>query len=310
MVAAHNSPFVKVHNAASNQMYPVLNQLNDGIRGLQFETHKPNISSEIRLCHSWCHILDVGTLESYLAAVKGWLDRNPFEVIGIVMGNNNGDSTRIPATDYIAPFRDSGMLEYLWTPYLSTMNLTDWPTLGEMIIRNERVVVMLDYGTNQEKVPWLLSQFNYQWQTTFSPKDPAFPCIQQRPPNQAKEVSTERMYMMNHNLNIPLNLLGQNIIIPAYTLLTQINAVSGKMSVGLSVQNCVRMWNRPPNWILVDYYNYGNFNGSVFEVAAMANNVTFKNRQCCGSHFISVASALNRHGSLAACLLTLLFLIR
>lgn len=33
MVVAHNSPFVKPHNAASNQMYPVLTQLRDGIRG-------------------------------------------------------------------------------------------------------------------------------------------------------------------------------------------------------------------------------------------------------------------------------------
>jgi hypothetical protein len=35
MVVAHNSPFVKPHNAASNQMYPVLNQLNDGVRGCE-----------------------------------------------------------------------------------------------------------------------------------------------------------------------------------------------------------------------------------------------------------------------------------
>jgi hypothetical protein len=33
MVVAHNSPFVKAHNAASNQVLPVLTQLNDGIRG-------------------------------------------------------------------------------------------------------------------------------------------------------------------------------------------------------------------------------------------------------------------------------------
>lgn len=42
------------------------------------------------------------------------------------------------------------------------------------------------------------------------------------------------------------------------------------------------MWGYPPNWLLVDYYNYGNFPGSVFEVAAKYNNVTY-NRQCCGS---------------------------
>lgn len=33
MVVAHNSPFVVPHNAASNQVYPVINQLQDGIRG-------------------------------------------------------------------------------------------------------------------------------------------------------------------------------------------------------------------------------------------------------------------------------------
>lgn len=37
MVVAHNSPFVRPHNAASNQLYPVLNQLNDGIRGRKYK---------------------------------------------------------------------------------------------------------------------------------------------------------------------------------------------------------------------------------------------------------------------------------
>jgi hypothetical protein len=41
-------------------------------------------------------------------------------------------------------------------------------------------------------------------------------------------------------------------------------------------------WGRPPNFLLVDYYNYGNFPGSVFEVAAQMNNVTY-NRTCCGA---------------------------
>jgi hypothetical protein len=48
---------------------------------------------------------------------------------------------------------------------------------------------------------------------------------------------------------------------------------------------------RPPNFLLVDYYNIGSFNGSVFEVAARANNVTY-NRQCCGTE--SLAAVLAR----------------
>ncbi|KAI4951719.1 hypothetical protein J4E86_007135 [Alternaria arbusti] len=303
MVVAHNSPFVRPHNAASNQDYPVLNQLNDGVRGLQFETQKPNETSAIRLCHTSCNLLDVGTLESYLATVKGWLDQNPFEVIAIMMGNNNGQDTRNPATDYIAPFQNSGIMEYVWTPPSASLNLTDWPTLAEMIIRNKRVVVMLDYGADQEQVPWLLSEFNYQWQTPFSPTDPSFPCTEQRPPNQPEEVSRERMYVMNHNLNIEVSLPGvSSILIPAYSLLDEINAVSGNGSVGLNVQNCEKMWTRPPNWILVDYYNYGNFNGSVFQVAATANNVTYNEQSCCGTESTSAAHILRSQGLLIASL--------
>lgn len=41
-------------------------------------------------------------------------------------------------------------------------------------------------------------------------------------------------------------------------------------------------WTVPPNFLLVDYYNYGDPGpGSVFEVAARWNNVTY-NRPCCG----------------------------
>lgn len=41
MVVAHNSPFVVPHNAASNQIYPVLTQLEDGIRGCKSSMYPP-----------------------------------------------------------------------------------------------------------------------------------------------------------------------------------------------------------------------------------------------------------------------------
>ncbi|KAJ4371551.1 hypothetical protein N0V83_004770 [Neocucurbitaria cava] len=308
MVVAHNSPFVKAHNAASNQVYPVTNQLNDGIRGLQFETQKPNSTSAIRLCHTSCDLLDVGTLESYLTTVTSWLESNPYEVIAIIMGNNNGQSTRIAATDYVEPFQDSGIMKYLWTPSSSSLNLTDWPTLAEMIIRNKRVVVMMDYGSDQSQVPWLLSEFDYQWETPFSPTDPSFPCTEQRPTNQSEDVSRNRMYMMNHNLNIAISLSGlSDILIPAYSLLDEVNAVSGNGSLGLNVQNCEKMWGRPPNWLLVDYYNFGDFNGSVFQVAATANNVSYNRDSCCGTATTNAAAEIKRHYCLSVSVFLILF---
>jgi hypothetical protein len=227
-------------------------------------------------------LLDVGTLESYLATVVAWLNNNPYEVIAIMMGNNNGHDTKNAATDYVEPFQNSGILDYIWTPSAPSLNLTDWPTLGEMILKNERVVAMIDYNADQKAVPWLLNEFDYQWQTPFSPTDPAFPCTEQRPPNQAEDVSRNRMYMLNHNLNVQLPFQGMDILVPAYGLLDQINAVSGNASLGLNVQDCEQMWGRPPNWLLVDYYNFGNFNGSVFQVAATANGVEYNRDSCCG----------------------------
>jgi hypothetical protein len=131
------------------------------------------------------------------------------------------------------------------------------------------------------------------WETPFSPTNPSFPCTQQRPPNQPEEVSRNRMYMVNHNMNVEITLAGlSGILIPAYGLLSEVNAVSGNGSLGLNVQNCETMWNRPPNLLLVDYYNQGNFNGSVFQVAATANGVTYKRGSCCGSATTSGASSV------------------
>jgi hypothetical protein len=60
------------------------------------------------------------------------------------------------------------------------------------------------------------------------------------------------------------------------------------------------MWNRPPTWLLVDFYDVGQ--GSVFEVAAKANGVDY-NRACCGA--TSTSAATNIKGSAAALLVAI-----
>jgi hypothetical protein len=52
-------------------------------------------------------------------------------------------------------------------------------------------------------------------------------------------------------------------------------------SAHLAVEHCTEDWGRPPNFLLVDYYNRGNFNGSTLAVAAKANNVTYNINSCC-----------------------------
>lgn len=277
MVAAHNAPFRVRHNIASNQMFDLSTMLNDGIRMLQFQVHKPNDTSPLLLCHTSCDILNVGTLVDYLTTVRQWLERNPYDVITILMGNYDVLSPQ----NFVAPVVNSGLLEYAYTPPTVPMSLASWPTLGEMILSGKRVVFMLDYGADQTSIPWLLDEFGQMWETPFSSTNRDFICVVDRPPSQNRDESLDRMYMANHNLNVELSFGSFNLLVPAFPLLYETNAVAGYGSAGAQVTGCTSDWGRPPNFLLVDYYNLGNFNGSIFQVAADANGVSYSRNQCC-----------------------------
>ncbi|WEW55716.1 hypothetical protein PRK78_001149 [Emydomyces testavorans] len=274
-IAAHNSPFVRPGSFASNQELDVKIQLNDGIRMLQFQTHY--VHDTIRLCHSSCDLLDAGPLEDYLRQVVDWLKANPYDVVSILMGNSNF----INPANYIKPINNSGLIDYVYTPPKIPMSLDDWPHLSKFILTGQRVVLFLDYKANQTEVPYLLDEFSQMWETPFSPTNRTFPCTVQRPPHLSDETAKKRLYMANHNLNTAVSLAGTTILVPNTVLLNETNAVAGFGSAGAMAGNCTAKWDRPPNFILVDYYNIGSGNGSVFQVAAKYNNVTY-NGKCCG----------------------------
>jgi hypothetical protein len=194
-----------------------------------------------------------------------------------------GNTDVINPNNYTAPVINSGLIDFVYTAPTVPMPLASWPTLAEMIFNRTRAVVMLDYEANQTAIPWLLDEFGLLWETPFSPTDRDFPCTVQRPPDQPREISEDRMYIMNQNLNVDIAVAGISIDVPATTILNETNGVEGYGSAGASVANCTELWNRPPTFLLVDYYNQGSFNGSIFQVAADANNVTYNRDSCCGT---------------------------
>ncbi|PBP22287.1 hypothetical protein BUE80_DR006843 [Diplocarpon rosae] len=151
-------------------------------------------------------------------------------------------------------------------------------------------------AANQTAVPYILDEFSQMWETPFDPVDPAFPCTVQRPPDLKEADAKNRLYLFNHNLNYDINLLGNSILVPQIPLLNATNAVNGTGALGTNTQACVNMWGSAPKFLNVDYYNVGN--GSVFEVAAHFNNVTYT-RECCGLP-VSAAVRVARTSWLAA----------
>ena len=289
-VTAHNSPFVNPNNAAANQALGVIDQLNDGIRMLQGQTHKVN--DTMYYCHTSCDLLNAGTVESYFASITTWVRQHPYDVVTILIGN----SDLVAVGNYTGALEASGLGSYAYTPPKIPMAIHDWPTLSQLILSGKRVIIFMDYNANQTIVPKIIDEFSNMWETPFSPTNRSFPCTVQRPPGLSGDDARERMYMANHNLNTEIAIAGTSFLVPTTALLNQTNALNGTGSLGLMANHCVASWGRPPNFLLVDYYNEGSFPGSVFEVAAEMNNVTYS-RACCGMvpSGASVAGPLHWH---------------
>jgi hypothetical protein len=130
-----------------------------------------------------------------------------------------------------------------------------------------------------------MSEFTNVWETAFDVTDTTFDCNV----NRTKGDPTSQMYLINHFLDKVI--LGQPAPDPEAANVT--NGVSGTGSLGLQVQTCAAANGRNPNFMLVDvcvpdracsgtkahsahslqFYEFGS--GSVFEVAATANGVTY-----------------------------------
>ena len=231
-VAAHNSPFISPNNAAANQLYGVTQQLNDGIRMLQGQTHF--VDNTMYYCHTSCDILNAGSAESYFKNITRWIETHYFDVVTLLIGNADFR----PVTDFVAPLESSGLSKFAYVPPKVPMNGTDWPALKDMILFSKRVVIFMDYNADQNKVPYILDQFSQVWETPFSPTDRNFPCTVQRPPDLSDEDAGRRMYMANHNLNTEITAFGTSLLVPTTTLLNETNAVNGTGSLGAMANDC------------------------------------------------------------------------
>ena len=62
----------------------------------------------------------------------------------------------------------------------------------------KRAVLFVDYKADEGRIPYILNEFSYMWETPFSQTDPQFPCTIDRPTDQPGW--ERKMYMANHNL--------------------------------------------------------------------------------------------------------------
>ena len=137
-IAAHDSAFVGIW-PTQNQHKSVADQLAMGIRFLQGQTHIKN--NQLQMCHTSCLEEDAGSAINFLSTVKTFLDTHPNEVITILL--TNGD--RVNSSVFDTALQKADLKKYIFTPATGsvTLPISAWPTLGEMIAANTRLVFFL-----------------------------------------------------------------------------------------------------------------------------------------------------------------------
>ncbi|CDO75487.1 hypothetical protein BN946_scf184935.g23 [Trametes cinnabarina] len=258
-VGTHDSYAVGTNNLAVNQDYNITQQLNDGVRMLQSQAHLSN--GVIHLCHTSCTLYDGGSLQDYLTEVKTWMDANPNDVVSLLIVN----SDNVAPTEYDSVFKTVGLDTLAYAPESASLAASAWPTLGSLIDSGKRLVVFLTTKADFNSVPYLIDEFTNIWETAFDVTDTTFDCNV----NRTNGDSGTQMYLINHFLDKLV--VGLPAPDPDHADTT--NAVSGVGSLGQQVQTCAAQYGRNPNFMLVDFYEYGN--GSVFQVAAAANGVSY-----------------------------------
>ncbi|KAI1460586.1 PLC-like phosphodiesterase [Annulohypoxylon moriforme] len=252
-MGAHDSAFLRdastSNSVAGNQYYNATVALDAGIRLLQAQVHDKD--GAIELCHTSCSLLDAGTLQTWLTAIKSWMDSNPNEVVTLLLVNSDSKT----ADEFGTVFSASGIDTYGYEH-----SGTTWPTLQEMISANTRLVTFIASITTSTTYPYLLSEFDHIFETAYEVTSlSGFNCTLDRPSSQSSAsaaISAGLMPLMNH---FAYQLLAASIEIPDVDNITTTNSPSTSTTgnLGLHAQNCKGEWSQAPTFVLVDFFNEG-----------------------------------------------------
>jgi hypothetical protein len=181
------------------------------------------------LCHGFCE-LGALRLDRALRAVRDFLAAHPNEVVVLVV------------EDYVSPadlaeaFEASGLAELVYRGAPGA----PWPTLRELIARDERVVAAIESG--RPGVPWLLPAFAVLQETpyTFPSAADTLSCA----PNRGG--TSGSLFLLNHWIQTTPAARPSNAAV-----VNRLDALVERAS------RCERSRGRRPNVIAVDFYRTG-----------------------------------------------------
>lgn len=294
--ATHNSMSVPLPGWFSSvQERPIAGQLHDGIRGLLIDTHyadrlgdgrlrtyfgersklrkvasQDGVSPEsvdaalrlrerlgfrgegergMYLCHSFCEL--GGTrLGEVLDDLHDFLVANPGEVVVVI------NQDYVTPKDFVGAVDQAGLGDMVLTPPADGR----WPTLRQMIDRNERVVFLAENEAGA--APWY--QLAYRSLTEETPYHFS------RPAQLTRRAGTAATCRENRGpAGAPLFLVNHWVTTDPLPLPSQASTVNAYKPLLARLQDCRRLRHHLPNLVAVNFYRRGD----LFAVVDKLNGV-------------------------------------
>ncbi|KAI8625258.1 PLC-like phosphodiesterase [Xylariaceae sp. FL1651] len=252
-MGAHDSAFLRdastQNSVAGNQYYNATIALDAGLRLLQAQVH--DLNGAIELCHTSCDLLDAGSLQDWLSDIKFWMDNNPNDVVTLLLVNSDNQDV----AEFGTVFEASGIAEYGYTP-----SGNGWPTLQSMITAKTRLVTFIASVTASSAYPYLLSEFDYVFETAYEVTSlSGFNCTLDRPSSQASAASALSAGLLPLANHFAYNVLSASIMIPDVSDIATTNSPSTTTTgaLGLHAQTCRSQWGVAPTFMLVDFWSEG-----------------------------------------------------
>ncbi|KAI9501062.1 PLC-like phosphodiesterase [Coemansia spiralis] len=279
-----NVSFACTHNAYSyappndplvlNQQRTIQQQLDDGIRAFMLDVvrtkQKDTSIDSVHLCHESCLLIDKGPLIDTLKVVKTFMDQNPTEIITFIIENVSGFTPE----ELRPSFEQAGLDEYAYTPEFaprSSHSGYPWPTLGDMIKNNQRLVVFIDDKADTSVVPYILPEWEHVVEIPYDNVNPveSFPCSQDRP----RDGIPRDLLVLNHFVYNRATIVGKNIDSPISPSQVKKHGYNTFASLSTHLDTCKQTWSqRVFNFITLDYYDIGD--GGIFQAVDKVNGLS------------------------------------
>lgn len=183
-------------------------------------------SRDVYTCHAFCE-LGATELVPQLRAIREWLERHPRDVLIVFLQDE------IPARDVVAAFEDADLAPYAYRHRRGG----SWPTLGDLISRDERLLVLSENGGGS--ADWYHDGFALAEETPYTFRSAAeFTCE----PNRG-------------GTGKPLLLVNHFVTPPSKPTAAEVNR---QAVLGSRLADCQRRRQQVPNLVAVDFFAVGD----------------------------------------------------